>query len=93
MRKPTRLSRGLAQIDFVVRNDLRKDVRLRMLCYVDNDRYWGSPPKVMGFCRRGELLEGVMRPSASFLVVDLRQRRVDWRSRKNRTKKVSNQGY
>lgn len=69
-------------------------MRLRRLCYVDNARYWGSPPKVRGVCRRGELLEVVMRPSASFLVVNRRQRSVNWSLRKNSKKtKAKNQGY
>lgn len=90
-----RQSRGLAQMGFVVRNDLQKDVRLRRLCYVDKARYWGSPPKVMGFCRRGELLEAVMRRAASSLVVNRWQRSVNWTWKKSSRKKrkVMNQGY
>ncbi len=66
-----RLNHGLAQIDFVVKNGWRIGVRLRRLCYVDDNVRYRPPPKVTVLYRRADLLVAVIRPSSSsFLVVN-----------------------
>lgn len=57
----------------MAKNDLQRGVRLKELCYVDKARYC-SPPRAMGLSRRAQPLEVAMKPSASFLVVNQRQK-------------------